>query len=164
MSPRIGMGLGLWPFAEAASAMRPLDRARAAVLVVEAQGIRVAVGEEHNVGKHEVTHGWVIDRPQLRTVSLVGAICLALQPVDGDEVEDGAAAALECSVDWLAGLRDGWESDAQTTLLTGASRELYLDGVRAGHLLFGEMTVECRECGERRYVRVESCLACGVAV
>lgn len=160
MSPRIGTTLVLGPHAQLAAARRPIDRVRAAVAVVEGQGIHVRAGAEHNVGKHEVTHGWVIDRPRRRSVSIVGAICLAMQPVDGDEVEDAAASALECSADWLSGLRDGWEGDAQTTLLDGASRSLYLDGVRAGHLLFGEVTIECEACGARRY-RVGPRCACG---
>lgn len=162
MSPKIGTTVGLAPFAQAAEAATPIDLVRAAVRICEAQGIRVGAAASigHNVGRHEITRGWVVDGPR-RVISLAGAVCVALQPLDGEEVEDAAAIALEASWPWLCGLWDGWEGDAQTTMLTGMARPLYLDGVRAGHLLFGEMTVACARCGLRRFTADAVCGNCG---
>lgn len=154
VSPKIGVAVSL-----AAVSDRPAGRLRAAVRLVEAQGIRVSPGiSARVVARHQLTGSWRLEsRQQPRAVSPLGAACLAFQPLDGAEVEDGAAVALEASWDWLAGVSDGFEGQASTILLAGASRELYLDGVRVGHLLFGELHIECPECGHWRHSGTPVC-------
>ena len=160
MSPKIGMRFKVGGYATVTR--RPLDRARVAVNVVEAQGMRVVLDGEHGVGQHAITRGWVAEGPHHpRRVSILGAVCLAWQPQEGPTVEAGALEALDVSPDWLRGLWDGFHAGADVEQLTGPSRELYLDGLRAGHLLFAELTTECRECGKRRHKNAPICRGCG---
>lgn len=159
MSPKIGMKLDARPYA--ATSLRPLDRVRMAINVVESQGMRVTLDDDHGVGRHKITGGWIADGPyRPRRVSLLGAICLALQPMSGDTVEGGAACALEVSADWLWGLWDGFQNGVQVSILQGPAGELYLDALRGGHMVFAEVTTECPECGERRHRREHECHAC----
>jgi hypothetical protein len=156
LSPKIGLVIDARPYA--AASLRPIDKARMAVNVVESQGMRIALDGEHGVGRNGMTGGWVADgRQRPRRVSLLGAICVVMQPMMALACEEGAAEALEVSEDWVAGLADGFLGEINSDQLRRPSRELYLVGVRAGHLLFAEVTVECAECGMRRYRRDERC-------
>lgn len=149
---------------------RPRDQLRAAIEIVEAQGVHLCVGgcDEHGVYRHPVTGGWAVDCPKHpRLVTLAGAVCLAFQPQGMGEfsrdVIEMAASTLDTSADWIRGLLDGWECEARPTILAGPTRRLYLDGVRAGHLLFGEFTIECPSCGTHRYRKERDCRRlCGV--
>lgn len=160
VSPRISTRLNAGVFL--VPSRRPLDRVRVAVNVVESQGMRVDLGGEHGVGQHSVTRAWIADsayRP--RRLSILGALCYVNQPQAGPDLEHGACEVLEdASPDWVRGLWDGFHGGADLALLAGPSRELYLDGLRAGHLVFAEITVECPECGERRHRRDEICRGC----
>lgn len=159
MSPKIGIAFDARPYA--AHSLRPLDRARMAVNVVESQGMRIALDGEHGVGRHGLTGGWVADgRQHPRRVSLLGAICIVCQPPMSLAVEEGVAEALETSEDWVAGLAHGFLGEVDNEQLRRPSRELYLVGVRAGHLLFAETTVECTACGTRRYRQDGPCRIC----
>jgi hypothetical protein len=150
VSPKIGMGIDITSWRP--RSRRPLDKLRAAARQIEAQGLVICLDCDHGVGRHEHTGNWLADgRHVPRRVSIAGAVCLALQPVHGLHVEEAAAAALEVSWDWFLGVLDGWGNDPQTVLLEGASQALYRDGVRCGHLLFAELTVECPDCGVRIY-------------
>lgn len=156
MSPKIGVGLDIAGVAPRSD--RPADKIRAALQLVRAQGFRLALGED-GVGRDVRTGGWVADSPyRPRRVGLAGAICLALQPLEGRQADEGAAAALDVSWDWLLGVLDGWDGEAQTTLLEAASRALYLDGIRTGHVLFAECSRECDRCGAR--FLGEHCASC----
>ena len=156
MSPKIGIVVDVRPYAAASG--RPIDRARVAVNVVESQGMRIALEGDHGVSRG-FTGGWSADgRQHPRRLSLLGAICFVFQPLGGgDVVEDGAVEALETSRDWVIGLADGFRGDISVPQLAFPSRRLYEVGLRAGHLIFAEVTVECAECGERRYRRDEHC-------
>ena len=141
---------------------RPADRLRAAVGLVNAQGIRVRAGiNPQVVARHRITGTWRLEsRERPRAASLLGAVCLAFQPLTGGEVQEGAAAALEASWDWICGVCDGFEGEASTILLAGASRALYLDGVREGHLVFAEVHQRCLDCGAWMHRLDSECSAC----
>lgn len=157
VSPRISAGIDITGWVP--RSLRPLDRVRAAVAIVEAQGLKLSLQREHGVGRHQVTGSWVAEGPyRPRRVSLAAAVCLVLQP-EGLEPEDGAAAALDVAAEWVSGMLDGWDGDAHVEPLQGAAREHYLDGLRAGHVLFAELTSECGGCGGRSYGK-DSCRAC----
>lgn len=159
MSPKIGMALDARPYV--ARSLRPIDQVRMVANVVESQGMRVALDGEHGVGRHRITGGWIADGPyRPRRVSLLGAVCLVMQPPMSLTVEDGALEALDVSEGWLTGLWHGFHNEADVLLLGGPCRALYLDGVRAGHLLFAEMTIECEACGERRHRSDVVCRGC----
>lgn len=159
MSPKIGLLLDVR--SSAALGLRPIDRVRMAIAVCEAGGMKVALDGSHGVVRHRITGNWIARGPWIPPrVGPLGAVCVVDQPMAGDDVEAGAAEALEVSGDWLRGLRDGFEGEACVDLITGPSRELYLDGVRSGHIIFAEVTVECRECGTRRHRRDERCSDC----
>lgn len=159
MSPKIGIKVDISPYA--AASMRPIDRVRMAVNVVESDGKRIALDGTHGVGRGSITGNWVADGLQRpRRVSLLGAICLVMQPPIATVVEDGVVEALEMPADWVAGLADGFVGEINVALLGRVTRDRYEVGLRAGHLLFAEVTVECAECGERRYRRDERCPAC----
>jgi hypothetical protein len=159
LSPKIGLSVDLRPYA--AASMRPLDRVRMAVNVVESDGKRIALDGTHGVGRHGMTGGWIADGLQRpRRVSLLGAICLVFQPPEATVVEAGVAEALEMPEDWVAGLADGFVGEINVAHLVHKSRARYEVGLRAGHLLFGEVTIECAECGTRRYRRDDRCSAC----
>lgn len=158
LSPKIGMGVNVSGWAPRTA--RAIDRLRATVATIEGQGMKLSVQREHGVGRHAATGGWVADGPyRPRRVSLAGAVCLALQPPQGLGPEDGAASALDVAPEWMLGVLDGWDGEAQVEPLQGAAREHYLDGLRAGHLIFAELTAECQGCGTRLY-RQDSCRAC----
>jgi hypothetical protein len=159
LSPKIGIVVDARPYLPAS--MRSIDRVRMAVNVVESQGKAIALDGEHGVDRHGMTGGWVANgRQHPRRVSLLGAICIVFQPPQALAVEEGAAEALEVSAAWVAGLADGFVGEVTVPHLTKLNRELYKVGLRAGHLLFAEVTVECPECGARRYRRDERCSVC----
>jgi hypothetical protein len=159
MSPKISMtvNVGEWT----PRSRRPIDKIRAAVKAVESQGIRICLDCDDGVSRHLTTGGWVADsRYRPKRVSIAGAVCLVLQPAQGLTIEEGAAAALDVSWDWWVGVLDGWQADAQSVLLCGASRDHYRDGMRVGSLLYAELTVECVDCGERRNHKEQLCRSC----
>jgi hypothetical protein len=159
LSPKIGIRVDVGAYV--AASMRPVDRVRMAVNVVESQGKYIALDGEHGVDRHGMTGGWVANgRQHPRRVSLLGAICLVFQPPQALAVEEGAAEALEVSETWVAGLADGFLGEISVAHLARPSRELYKVGLRAGHLLFAEVTSECAECGARRYRRDDRCAVC----
>jgi hypothetical protein len=158
----MGLDVGAWT----PRSQRPIDKLRAAVRAVEDQGLRICLDCDHGVGRHAVTGGWVADTPyRPRRVSLAGAVCLVLQPAQGLVVEEAAAAALDVAWEWFLGALDGWQADpyGQASALVGASREHYRDGLRAGGVLFAELTIECSACGARRYHQDPKCGACAAA-
>jgi hypothetical protein len=166
VSPKIGILIDTRKYA--AASLRPLDRARMAVNVVESQGMRVALDLDDHGVRSVIGGGWVAaSRYSPRRVSVLGAICIVFQPslrtpltTIASDLEPAAATALDVAPVWLAGMRDGLDGQADAGPLGDLRRALYLDGLRAGHLLFAELTVECSECGGRRYHREQRCSAC----
>jgi len=145
--------LGLTPASD-----RPLDILRAAFRLALQQGLRVRAQEEPGVelamgGAWRATH-------HRREVNLVGAVAMALQPIPTSR-EEGAdvavARALGVTWTWVLGAVDGWGCDPNAQLLTGPDREAYLDGVRAGGLLYAEMTIDCPACETRRLPVDDDC-------
>jgi hypothetical protein len=158
MSPKIGTSVSVKHYLPAS--LRPLDLVRMAANVLEAQGLHVALDGTHGVGRNAVTGGWASDRRRAQ-VSLFGAICLVLQPSQSSEIDAGVAEALNMSPPWVTGLGHGFAGEADAAWLERFDRRLYLAGLRAGHLLFGELTKECADCGERRGRGDELCPVCG---
>jgi hypothetical protein len=145
----------------AATSLRPIDRVRMAVNVVTSQGMRIAIDGVHGVGRHGMTGGWIADgRQHPRRVSLLGAVCLVCQPIEALVVEEGVAEALDVHEIWVQGVADGFLGEVNDRALRLPTRELYLVGLRAGHLLFAEVTVECAECGTRRALGDGECALC----
>jgi hypothetical protein len=156
LSPKIGTSVGVRAYLS--PSLRPLDLVRMAANVVEAQGLHVAIDGEHGVQRDAA--GWAAERRR-KQVSLFGAICLVLQPTGSSEVEAGAAEALNTSPTWVTGLAHGFAGEVDGSWLERFDRGLYLEGLRAGHLIFGEITRECPSCGGRRGRADEECAACG---
>jgi hypothetical protein len=161
MSPKIGIVIDTRGYIMPSS-LRPLDRLRAACNVAETEGKRIRFDGAHGVARHSVTGGWfALNTLDPRRVSPLGAALLVAQPNrKDDDIIAATAEALNASVDWVWGMWDGFENVVQTGRLQGPSKDVYQYGLRAGHLLFGELTVECIECGERRYRRDLTCHTC----
>jgi hypothetical protein len=160
LSPKVGVALEV---GELVTGDRPEDGIRSAVRLADAQGLRVSPADEHGVARHHITGRWfVTTRRHPRAVSVLAAVCLAYQPEDGTEVEEGAAAALDVQADWIRGVLDGWDNDgaASGTGLRGRALERYRDGVREGHLVYAEMHRRCGGCGRWRYHRDVACAKC----
>lgn len=136
MSPRIGMALDVAGWAPEAAG--PVAQIRQAIRIVESQGFRVRPGAPHGVGQNLITLGWTADA-RAREVSLAGAICLALQPLESlTTVEEGAVAALERSPEWVAGVLDGFDDTFRSALATSAAGLIYADALRVGRGLRNE--------------------------
>lgn len=156
MSPKITTSISLVGLAPASD--RPLDILRAAFRMALEQGLRVRAQEEPGVelaigGAWRATH-------HRREVNLVGAVAMALQPIPTSKEEGpdvAAARALGVTWMWVLGAVDGWACDPNAQLLTGADRDAYLVGLRAGGLLFAEMTIECPVCEKRRLPVGDDC-------
>lgn len=157
MSPKIGTSIGVMHYLPAS--LRPIDLVRMAVNVVESQGLHVALTGDHGV-RRIVSGGWTAEGRRAQ-VSLFGALCLVLQPPRSSEVDAGAVEALRSSPTWATGLAHGFAGEVEGSWLERFDRRLYLEGLRAGHLIFGEVTKECAACGVRRGRADGECQACG---
>jgi hypothetical protein len=157
VSPKIAVVIPVARFAPASD--RPLDRLRASLQAVESQGIRVRVQDDSGVERSTLGGGWrCVRTAHPRKVSLVGAVCLAMQPQGSSDPEVAAEEALGVTNTWLVGVVDGWENAAPTLRFEDPdAAALYRAAVRCGHVLHVEHTVECPACFERRFPLDDDC-------
>ena len=162
MSPKISTTIDLAKLAPAST--RPRDLLLACFHQAVARGLRVRDRGGYGAGiERDPETGQWVPGPDL-TVDLAGAVALALQPdrrAPGREGEDPdivmAARALDVHWWWMLGAIDGFANASTPTLEQGASRSDYRDGVRAGHLLYAAVTIDCPVCGTRRFPEWGSC-------
>lgn len=161
MSPRIGTTITLAQLVPASD--RPLDILRAACRIAIAQGLRIRAQEESGVALAELGVGWRTTHHR-REVNLAGAVVMARQPEPlsrEDQADVVAARVLDVTWMWVLGAVDGWSNEPNPQLLTGVDRDVYLLGVRAGGLVFAELTIECPCCGDRRLPLDDDCSCTG---
>lgn len=166
MSPRIGMGLSVAPWAERHE-RTCIGRVRQAIRRVQAQGIWVVQatgGRGNDYGVEATGQGWETRVRRPFGVTPAGAILLAHQP--DPEAHEGvhtaaAADAIQAREIWVIGLEDGWRGEVMSSYRAlAADGEFYRQGFEAGIVLRWEMQTVCEACGARRWNIEPDCTGC----
>lgn len=140
-------------------AQTPEDKARAAIAICRQAGLRVALTAASGV-RADVDR-WVVEAPDKHSISILGAICYAMQPpvYYGDRPQNGAARAILCPVEYCLGLLDGFNGCPAHAV--GTSRALnarYLAGLDSGYAMRFELTRRCDTCSSR-HMEGDGCTA-----